>query len=191
MRPRPRDRVAEAFAAVDRSGFLRPKYRSQVRENRPLPIGLGQTNSQPSTVATMLRLLSVAEGHQVLDVGSGSGWTSALLGYLVGPSGHVHAVELLEELVAWSRENVSRFALPWVEIHQADPALLGLPEYAPFDRILVSAEAGKMPTELIDQLGVDAVMVVPVAGRLCSVRKHRGGEVSVRRHGHYRFVPLR
>ncbi len=191
MRPRHRDRVAEAFAAVDRAGFLRPKYRSQVRENRPLPIGLGQTNSQPSTVATMLRLLSVAEGHQVLDVGSGSGWTSALLGYLVGPNGHVHAVELLEELVAWSRENVSRLAQPWVEIHQATPGVLGLPEYAPFDRILVSAEAGKMPAELIGQLGDDAVMVVPVAGRLCSVRKHRGGGFSVRRHGHYRFVPLR
>ena len=191
MRRQPRDRVSEAFEAVDRAGFLRPGYRSQARENRPLPIGHGQTNSQPSTVAAMLRLLSVAAGHHVLDVGSGSGWTSALLGHLVGPTGCVQAVELLEDLVAWSRENVSQYSMPWVEIHQAEPPVLGLPEYAPFDRILVSAEAGQMPTSLVDQLDADAIMVAPIAGRLCSVRKHRDGGYSVRRHGHYRFVPLR
>ena len=139
----------------------------------------------------MLRLLSVAAGHHVLDVGSGSGWTSALLGHLVGPTGCVRAVELLEDLVAWSRDNVSQYSMPWVEIHQAEPPVLGLPEYAPFDRILVSAEAGQMPTSLVDQLDADAIMVAPIAGRLCSVRKHRDGGYSVRRHGHYRFVPLR
>jgi protein-L-isoaspartate(D-aspartate) O-methyltransferase len=139
----------------------------------------------------MLRLLSVAAGQRVLDVGSGSGWTSALLGHLVGPSGRVHAVELLEDLVAWSRDNVSKYSMPWVEIHQAEPPVLGLPGLAPFDRILVSAEAGKMPSSLVDQLDVDAIMVAPIAGRLCSVLKHRDGGYSVRRHGHYRFVPLR
>ncbi len=191
MRRQPRDRVSAAFEAIDRAGFLRPSYRSQARENRPLPIGHGQTNSQPSTVAAMLRLLSVAAGHRVLDVGSGSGWTSALLGHLVGPGGRVHAVELLEDLVAWSRDNVSQYSMPWVEIHQAEPPVLGLPEYAPFDRILVSAEAGQLPASLVDQLDAEAIMVAPIAGRLCSVRKHRDGGYSVRRHGHYRFVPLR
>ncbi|HHX85911.1 MAG TPA: hypothetical protein GX694_11425 [Actinomycetales bacterium] len=96
---RRRDDVDEAMAAVPREGFLPDDVRARAHEDGPLPIGYGSTNSQPSTVADMLRLLDVPRGASVLDVGSGSGWTTAILAELVGPEGRVLGTELVPELV--------------------------------------------------------------------------------------------
>lgn len=155
----------------------------------PLAIGHGQTNSQPKTVMSMLRLLDVQPEHRVLDVGSGSGWTTALLAHLVGPAGRVYGVELVPELVAFGANNLVATNQPWATIEQADPAHLGLPAQAPYDRILVSAQPRELPPELIDQLGEGGVMVIPVAGTMLRVVR-RGAEVEVTEHGSYSFVPL-
>ena len=184
------DRVAEAFAAVPREWFLPERERSRASYDGPIPIGLGQTNSQPRTVEAMLRLLAVEPGDRVLDVGSGSGWSSGLLAELTGPEGTVLGLELEPELVAFGRDNLARGAWPWARIEQAEPGTLGDPDGAPYDRILVSAEADELPTELVSQLGEEARMVVPVAGEMVLVER-RGGSAQVSRHGHYRFVPLR
>ncbi len=184
-------RVRKAFEQVRRRDFLHEDQQANADLDQALPIGHRQTNSQPRTVANMLALLDAREGDRVLDVGSGSGWTTALLGAVAGATGRVLGVELVPELVEWSRENLRSYDMPWTSIHQAEKGRLGLPEEAPFDRILVSAEADELPQPLVDQLAVGGVMVVPVASRLLRVERRSPDDVQVHQHGHYAFVPLR
>ena len=183
------DRVSAAFDAVPRREFLPPGARSQASYDGPLAIGHGQTSSQPRSVAAMLRLLEVLPGQRVLDVGAGSGWTTALLGHLVGPTGLVVGVELVPELAAWGEQNVRRTSGPWASVRAAVPGTLGLPDDAPYDRILVSAEPGRLPGALLDQLADPGRMVLPVAG-VMTVVEREAGEDRISEHGHYRFVPL-
>lgn len=184
------DRISEAFAACPREGFLSPGDRKRASYDGPVPIGHGQTSSQPRTVEAMLRLLDVHEGQRVLDVGSGSGWTTALLAHLTGPQGRVLGVELEPDLVDFGTRNLDAHQLPWATIHEARPGTLGLPDAAPYHRILVSAEPREVPVELVDQLHSGGVMVIPVAGTMLRVARSMRG-VQVTRHGAYRFVPLR
>jgi len=184
-----RDRVSAALDAVPREKFLPAALRRRAAYDGPLPIGHGQTSSQPRSVAAMLRLLDVHPGHRVLDVGAGSGWTTALLAHLVGPTGLVVGVELVPELAAWGEKNVRRCAGDWASIREALPGVLGVPELAPYDRILVSAEPGSMPGALLDQLGDPGRMVLPVAS-VMTVVDRAGGEDRISEHGYYRFVPL-
>jgi protein-L-isoaspartate(D-aspartate) O-methyltransferase len=184
------DAVGEAFRAVPRSGFLPRRARRRAAYDGPIDIGHGQTNSQPSTVAAMLRLLDVHPGQSVLDVGAGSGWTTALLAHLTGPSGRVRGLEVVPELAAFGRANLEGSRRPWATLTLADPDVLGLPAHAPYDRILVSAEPRELPHELVDQIGDGGRMVIPVAGTMLLVQRHHD-DVEVTRHGSYRFVPLR
>jgi protein-L-isoaspartate(D-aspartate) O-methyltransferase len=184
------DQVAEAMRAVPREGFLHARDRRRAGRDGPLSIGHGQTNSQPRTVRDMLELLEVRPGHRVLDVGSGSGWTTALLAHLTGPQGEVLGVERVPELVEFGAANVAAAGMPWARVRAATPGVLGAPDEAPFDRVLVSAQADTLPTELADQLAPDGVLVVPVAGRMLRVRADDQGGPVVEQHGYYRFVPL-
>ena len=184
--------VTAAFDAVPRTGFLPPEQRLFAGRDTPLEIGGGSTNSQPSTVAAMLELLDVQPGHHVLDVGAGSGWTTALLAQLVGPTGRVLGVELNPEIAAWGAANLARHVNgDNARIEPAKPGVLGWPDEAPYDRILVSAMARKLPDELVTQLRPVGVMVVPVAGTMLRVVLGEDGATTVTRHGGYRFVPLR
>ena len=184
------DAVTAAFAACPRTGFLPRSQRRSASYDGPLSIGHGQTNSQPRTVEAMLRLLRVEPGQRVLDVGSGSGWSTALLAHLTGGSGEVLGVELESDLVRFGSDNLSATHQPWASIHQAEPGVLGLPDKAPYDRILVSAEPRTLPEELVEQLAVGGRMVIPVQGTMLLVVRQDDG-VEVTRHGGYRFVPLR
>jgi protein-L-isoaspartate(D-aspartate) O-methyltransferase len=98
-------------------------------------------------------------------------------------------VEIVPALVAWGRENLTTYAMPWTRVEQAREGVLGVPEGAPYDRILVSAEASRLPDELVDQLDEDGVLVVPVKGRMTVVRR-RAGKAQVHHAGWYTFVPL-
>jgi protein-L-isoaspartate(D-aspartate) O-methyltransferase len=182
------DPVAAAFDATPRRDFLPRGVRRRASYDGPLQIAAGQTNSQPRTVEDMLRLLDVRPGQRVLDVGAGSGWTTALLAHLVGPTGSVLGVELEPELVTFGVGNLSTTDRPWASIRQAEPGVLGDPDGAPYDRVLVSAEPDELPQELVDQLADDGVLVIPVAGTMLRVT-NPGAVVS--EHGRYRFVPLR
>jgi protein-L-isoaspartate(D-aspartate) O-methyltransferase len=182
--------VAAAMAELDRRLFLPPDQRAFAHQDRPLPLGHGQTNSQPSTVASMLRLLHVPVGARVLDVGAGSGWTTALLARLVGPTGSVVGVELEPELAARGALNLVGRGLGWAHVEVARPAVLGLPVEPGYDRILVSAAARRLPAALVAQLGDGGRMVLPVRRTLWVVQR-RGDHVQRSPHGSYAFVPLR
>ena len=182
------DHIDDAFAAMPRERFLPRAARRRASYDGPLRIAAGQTNSQPRTVAEMLRLLDVQPGMRVLDVGTGSGWTTALLAHMTGPDGEVVGVELEPELVAFGGANLAATAQPWASIRAATPGVLGDPEHAPYDRVLVSAEPTTLPEELVEQLADPGRLVIPVAGIMLLVT-NPGARVS--RHGHYRFVPLR
>lgn len=183
------ERLTAAFDRIRRTDFLPREMLGFAREDAALPIGHGQTNSQPSTVRAMLDLLEVGPGQRVLDVGCGSAWTTALLGDLVGPEGEVVGVEIIPELVAWGQSNLASYALPWTRVEQADEDVLGAPGSGPYDRILVSAEAKRVPGGLVDQLVLGGLMVVPVRGRMTVVRR-TAGEPEVHQEGWYSFVPL-
>ncbi|HLN78748.1 MAG TPA: protein-L-isoaspartate O-methyltransferase [Nocardioidaceae bacterium] len=183
------ERLTAAFDRVRRADFLPREMLGFAREDAALPIGHGQTNSQPSTVRAMLDLLEVEPGQHVLDVGCGSAWTTALLGDLVGPEGDVVGVEIVPDLVTWGQSNLASYTMPWTRVEQADEDVLGAPESAPYDRILVSAEASRVPDELVDQLVPGGLMVVPVRGRMTVVRR-TAGEPELTREGWYSFVRL-
>jgi protein-L-isoaspartate(D-aspartate) O-methyltransferase len=187
--PSPAERVAAALEAVPRAGFLPPDQRAHAGRDAPLPIGHGQTNSQPTTVRQVLELLDVSPGDHVLDVGSGSAWTTALLAHLTGPTGTVTGVERVPDLVAFGAANLAAAGMPWARVVPAVPGRLGLADSGPYHRILVSAQAATLPTELVEQLAPGGVLVVPVAGRMLRVRADDGGP-AVEEHGWYRFVPL-
>lgn len=183
------DAVRRAMDAVSRADFLPPELRGHAHVDHPLPIGLGQTNSQPTTVAIMLRLLDVRPGQRILDVGAGSGWTTALLARLAGPQGRVIGVERHAALIDPARAALARHAAGQAEIRPAARGVLGAPQDGPFDRILVSAEAARLPSALVDQLGDGGVMVIPVDGVMLRVTRS-GHDISVSRHGLFVFVPL-
>ena len=184
------DPVTAAFRAVPRAGFLPRRERMRAGVDGPIQIGHGQTNSQPRTVEAMLRLLEVRPGDRVLDVGAGSGWTTALLAHLTGEQGSVTGVELVPELATWGAQNLTDAGgYLQASIRPALPGVLGWPEEAPYDRILVSAEARTMPAQLVDQLAENGRIVVPVRSTMTLGILH-GSELETSKHGSYRFVPL-
>ncbi|MGB3186991.1 MAG: class I SAM-dependent methyltransferase [Ornithinimicrobium sp.] len=184
------DRFRAAMDAVPRVGYLPRHQRRNADSDRPLPIGSGATNSQPTTVLNMLRMLDAREGHRILDVGSGSAWTTAILAHLAGPMGSVRGVEIEPDLVAQGRAHLKVNGVTGVPIHPAASGTLGWPDEAPYDRILVSAGARELPRSLVEQLDDHGRMVIPVAGEMVIVEREGAG-LRTTRQGRYRFVPLR
>ena len=182
-------RVLAAMRDVPRADFLPQDVRHLADHDGPLPIGEGQTNSQPYTVAIMLTLLDVQPGMRVLDVGAGSGWTTGILANLVGTEGRVIGVERRTSLIEPASRALARHATGTARIERAVPGALGLPHEAPFDRILVSAMASHLPTELVSQLAEGGIMVIPVATTMKRVRR-RNDTFDVTNHGQFLFVPL-
>lgn len=182
-------RIERALKLVDRADFMPEDVRDKTAWDMALPIGYGQTISQPTTVEMMLRWLEPEPGNMVMDVGSGSGWTTALLAKIVGPKGRVIAVELVPELVVFGRENCRRAGIKNATFHQAGKQL-GWPQSAPYDRILVSAAADELPVELLDQLSIGGKLVVPVRNDILEVEKTSQDAHEIAVHSGFIFVPL-
>lgn len=181
--------VAQAFTEVRRFHFVPKGMKPMANLDIPIPIGYGQTNSQPTTVRLMLEWLDAKKGHKVLDLGSGSGWTASLLGHIVGKKGTVYAVEKIPQLVDYGRQNSHSANIFNAEFFEAGKDY-GLPAHAPFDRILVSANAEKFPEILLEQLKVGGKIVVPVQGTVYEVTKMPKGKLKTREHPGFVFVPL-
>jgi protein-L-isoaspartate(D-aspartate) O-methyltransferase len=182
-------RVLDAMLRVPRHQFVPQRYREQAYEDHPIPIGEGQTISQPYIVASMLEALALQSADKVLEVGTGSGYVTALLAGLVA---QVFSVERHLALAESARERISKLGCRNVEIVVGDGSR-GLPQYQPFDAIVVSAAALQLPTALPTQLGDGGRMIIPVgnpeAQQLQLIRQQNGQpQISLREP--CRFVPL-
>jgi protein-L-isoaspartate(D-aspartate) O-methyltransferase len=190
LRPHVKDeRVLAALAAVPRDRFVPGELAGEAWDNIPLPIGSGQTISQPLVVARMCELLELQPSDRVLDVGTGSGYHAALLGRLAG---HVWSIERHAALSRQAAANLRAAGVANVTLVVGDGAR-GLPEEAPFDAVNVAAAAwAEIPAALEEQLGPGGRLVAPVEDgdqRLCFVRR-TDGELERRRLERVRFVPL-
>jgi protein-L-isoaspartate(D-aspartate) O-methyltransferase len=181
--------LVEAFLHCDRILFVPEELRHEAYGDYPLPIGAGQTISQPSTVAIMLELLRPAPGNRVLDIGSGSGWTTALLASAVGEEGYVEGIERVGPLVDYGRTRLKEARITNASIDPTDPAVLGKPGHR-YDRILVSASAPRMPRALLDQLKPGGILVIPVRESVWRITKRPDGSVESFELPGFRFVPL-
>lgn len=180
--------VEEAFSAIPRQNFVPEYLKGQSAIDAPLPIGHGQTISQPTTVRLMLQWLDAQPGDKVLDLGSGSGWTTALLSHIVGSDGHVHSVEKIPELLEFGKTNCEKMHLGNVSFHLAGKSF-GLASEAPYKRILVSAAARDLPQSLLKQLDAGGKMVIPVESDILEVEKN-GDSYRIINHRGFSFVPL-
>src|SRR5690625_4315598 len=183
------DPVDRAMEVIDRADFLPENLRHRAYEDHPLPLADGSTNSQPTTVRRMLATLGVEHGDRVLDIGSGSGWTSGLLGYLTGPDGQVLGLDLTDYLINFARAALSAYEMEWVRIELAEPGVLGRPGTT-WDKILVSADGGQVPRELVDQLAEGGRMVIPASGRMAVVSRQEGQVHIDHLPGYWSFVRL-
>ncbi len=154
-------RVLEAMQQVPRHRFVPPEHRHLAYADGPLPIGNGQTISQPYIVALMTQLLVLEQDDKVLEIGTGSGYQAAILGYL---SKEVHTIERHELLIKRAAAILQVLGYTNVHVHLGDGSQ-GLPEYAPYNGIVVTAAAPRVPQPLLDQLVEDGRLVVPVGGR--------------------------
>lgn len=155
-------RVLDAMGIVPRHLFVPPEHRQLAYADGPLPIGSGQTISQPYIVALMTQTLRLKGEETVLEIGTGSGYQAAVLAYLAE---EVHTIERHEELALNARNMLMKLELTNTTVHVGD-GTLGLPEYAPFDAILVTAAAPKIPQPLLDQLADGGRLILPVGGRI-------------------------
>jgi protein-L-isoaspartate(D-aspartate) O-methyltransferase len=153
--------IVKAFKKIDRKDFVLVELADEAYENYPLPIGYGQTISQPATVAFMLELLYPEFGNKILDVGSGSGWQTALLGKIVGAKGQVIGLEIKNDLVELGNHNLEKYRQKNIKIIKGN-GQQGLPNEAPFDRIIVAAAAESIPRALKEQLKINGRLVIPV-----------------------------
>ena len=211
-------RLVEAFNRIDRKNFIPKELISEAYGNYPLPIGYGQTISQPLTVAFMLELLEPKPGEKILDIGAGSGWTTALLAYIVSKpqasaertrtdaeknlrssassqresAGRVVAIERIHELKEMAEKNVTKYS--FIEKGIAKVILgdgsMGYSEWAPYDKIIAAAAAEKIPDTWGKQLKVGGRIVAPVGNSILTLDKISENKFKTKEYFGFSFVPL-
>ena len=183
-------RVLEALRRVPRAAFVPAEVRWRAHDDESLPIGHGQTISQPYVVALMTSLLDVGAGQKVLEIGTGSGYQAAVLSLLAQ---QVYTVEIVPELAASARLRLTRQGLRNIHVKQGD-GNFGWKDYGPYDRIIVTAAAAKIPEELVQQLVEGGVLIMPVgdpkAVQMLVRGVKRGGKLYAHPVRRLRFVPL-
>lgn len=185
-------KVLEGILKIDRKLFAAKEYEKEAYGNYPLPIGKGQTISQPWTVAFMLEALELKKGDKVLEIGTGSGWNAALIGFIVGEKGKVISTEVHKELVEEARKNIKKVKLKNVEVIEWDGSK-GYAKEAPFDKIICTAACPEIPGPWVTQLKEGGIIVAPV-GRYEQVMvkaKKVGGRLVQEGLGLFQFVPLK
>jgi protein-L-isoaspartate(D-aspartate) O-methyltransferase len=186
------DRIIDAFSKIRRVDFVPKELESAAGANILLPIGHGATISQPLTVAFMLEKLQPRLGDKVLDIGAGSGWTTALLAHIVGKKGKVIGIERIKSLCDFGTNNISKYHLiegGRAKIICADGSK-GYVNEAPYNRILVSAAADVIPKELKKQLVVGGRLVIPVKDSIWMIEKKSDKIFREEEYPGFAFVPL-
>lgn len=185
------DKVLEAFSSVPREEFVLPELRIRSYEDKPLPIPRGKTISQPSTVLIMTEALELGEGQHVLEVGSGSGYQSAIIARMITP-GELVSIEVLPELVQFSKQNLKHVGINNVSVIESDGSQ-GYAEKAPYDRIIVTAAMPSISQVMLNQLKDGGVLVAPVGDlkvqRMLKLTK-RGSRMEQQDLGEFVFSPL-
>ena len=185
------EKILDAFSAVKREDFVPPELKDKAYEDTALPIGSGQTISQPYTIAVMLSELDLRKGQKVLELGSGCGYVLALISKIVGNEGKVFGVEIISELAKKSKENLENYNN--IKIYNKS-GFQGLEEEAPFDRILVSAACRELPEELLGQLKEGGILVLPKGPRFeqtLIVLKRKGNVFEIKKKiPGFIFVPF-
>ena len=182
------DRVLAAIAAVDRERFVTPAFAERAWENTALPIAFGQTISQPLVVAAMTEALNVGPRMKVLEIGTGSGYQAAVLAELAGA---VYSIEIVAPLARRAAATLAELGYRAVHVRAGD-GYRGWPEAAPFDAILVTAAAPRVPPALLEQLAPGGRLVIPLGGAEQQLEVHRRTErgFEVERVLAVRFVPM-
>jgi len=185
-------KIIEAFSKIKREDFLPEDMKNFADINEALPIGYGQTISQPLVVAFMLEELNPVPGDKILDVGAGSGWTTALLAEIVGEEGKVTAVEVIPELKEFGEKNVSKYNFIKKDIVEfiCDDGSKGYKEGSPYNKILVSATAQKVYKEWKEQLEINGRIVVPMKSSIWVLAKKDEKEFEEKENPGFVFVPL-
>jgi protein-L-isoaspartate(D-aspartate) O-methyltransferase len=183
------ERVLAAMAKVPREKFIAPEFAREAYADAPIPIGAGQTVSQPYMVAAMVEALELQPSDRVLEVGTGTGYEAAVLGELAA---EVWTIERHVELADNARQILSELGYSNVRVVHGDGSL-GLPEHAPFDKIVVAAGAPQAPPSLVEQLTEGGILAVPVGDRgqqQLQVARKIGNKIAIFRHVVCCFVPL-
>ncbi|MGC9598769.1 MAG: protein-L-isoaspartate O-methyltransferase [Minisyncoccia bacterium] len=188
--------IIQAFRAIDRKDFVLPEYAGEAYGNYPLPIGFGQTVSQPLTVAFMLELLVPHAGENVLDIGSGSGWQTALLAHVVSGRGNAHgrvtAIERIPELQMMTERNIEKhgFVKGGVVYAVLGDGSKGYAPDAPYDKIIAAAAGEDIPPAWREQLRAGGRIVAPIMDSVVAMDKTKKGDFKIREYHGFSFVPL-
>lgn len=185
--------IANAFKSIDRKDFIPVEYQNMAYEDKPVSIGYDQTISQPTVVAQMLSLLRPREGKKYLDIGSGSGYVSALLGLIAGDAGHVFALERNQYLADFARQNIQKYSILAARIDVLfKDGVNGYVEKAPYDFIHCAAAFDTIPVELKNQLVVGGRMVAPTQNNdIRLIERISPTEFDERVYQGFIFVPMR
>jgi len=184
-------RVESALKNIPRHEFVPESELDYAYNNEPLPIMKSQTISQPGVVTRMTEWLDVKDGQKILEIGTGSGWQSAILSYLVG-SGNVYSIERHPELVKFAQKNLKKLDINNVHVILGDGSI-GYPEESPYDRIIITAACSEIPLPLLDQLKENGLILAPVGDSsqsLVLLQKTSKGIIEIKKQSKYVFVPL-
>ena len=183
----------EAFQKVRREDFVLAQMKDAAYDDMPLPILRGKTISQPTTVMLMTHALELEGGDKVLEVGTGSGYQSAIIARIVGPKGKVVSTEVVPELVQFAKANLKRAGISNVQVNEADGSR-GWPQDAPYDRIIITAACREFPKPLIEQLKPGGIIVGPVGDaneqEMVKGTKREDGTMSYEFLGQFLFSPM-
>jgi protein-L-isoaspartate(D-aspartate) O-methyltransferase len=185
------ERVESALRNIPRHEFIPESELDYAYNNEPLPTMKKQTISQPGVVTRMTEWLDVKDGQKILEIGTGSGWQSAILSYLVG-SGSVYSIERHSELVKFAQKNLKKLKIDNVHVILGDGSI-GYSKAAPYDRIIITAACSEIPLPLIDQLNENGLILAPVGDNsqsLILLQKTTKGMVEIKNQTKYVFVPL-
>ncbi|OYT41698.1 protein-L-isoaspartate O-methyltransferase [Candidatus Pacearchaeota archaeon ex4484_26] len=187
-------KVLEAFQKVNREYFVPAHLKQEAYVDAPLPIGYGQTISQPTTIAIMTQALELRKGleFKVLEIGTGSGYQAALIAYIIG-KGKVITTEIIPELVDFAKANLRKAKIKNVEVLHVDGSL-GYKKEAPYDRIIMTAASPSVPKQLITQLKEQGIFVGPVGTyhqQMLKIRRLGKRKTKIDNLGDFVFVPLR
>ena len=188
-----RDVELEAFKEVKREEFITPELEPRAYEDRPLPLLRGKTISQPTTVMIMTAALELKEGERVFEIGTGSAYQAAIIAKMVRSRGQVISTEIIPELVVQGRKNLKKAGINNVKVFEEDGSK-GMLQYAPYDKIIITAACKEFPKPLVEQLKPGGIIVGPIGSRneqeMVKGVKDKNGRLDLELLGPFLFTPM-